>query len=104
MGGGFQHHSCKHAGEHWLWEKGGLMSQKEEHWLWEKRELMSQKEDERQADFWVRGQPGLQSEFQDSQGYKENPSPVSRKKPNPKNKTKQKKNKQKKPPKLISLF
>jgi hypothetical protein len=25
----------------------------------------------RQADFWVRGQPGLQSEFQDSQGYTE---------------------------------
>jgi hypothetical protein len=28
---------------------------------------------QRQADFWVRGQPGLQSEFQDSQGYTENP-------------------------------
>jgi hypothetical protein len=27
----------------------------------------------RQADFWVRGQPGLQSEFQDSQGYTEKP-------------------------------
>jgi hypothetical protein len=27
---------------------------------------------QRQADFlWVRGQPGLQSKFQDSQGYKE---------------------------------
>jgi hypothetical protein len=25
-------------------------------------------------DFWVRGQPGLQSEFQDSQGYTEKPS------------------------------
>jgi hypothetical protein len=24
---------------------------------------------QRQADFWVQGQPGLQSEFQDSQGY-----------------------------------
>jgi hypothetical protein len=24
-------------------------------------------------DFWVRGQPGLQSEFQDSQGYTEKP-------------------------------
>ena len=24
---------------------------------------------QRQADFWVRGQPGLQSEYQDSQGY-----------------------------------
>jgi hypothetical protein len=27
----------------------------------------------RQADFWVRSQPGLQSEFQDSQGYTEKP-------------------------------
>ena len=26
---------------------------------------------QRQADFWVRGQPGLQREFQDSQGYTE---------------------------------
>jgi hypothetical protein len=28
---------------------------------------------QRQVDFWVRGQPGLQSEFQDSQGYIEKP-------------------------------
>jgi hypothetical protein len=28
---------------------------------------------QRQADFWVRGQPVLQSEFQDSQGYTEKP-------------------------------
>jgi hypothetical protein len=28
---------------------------------------------QRQADFWVRGQPGLRSEFQDSQGYTEKP-------------------------------
>jgi hypothetical protein len=27
----------------------------------------------RQADFWVQGQPALQSEFQDSQGYTEKP-------------------------------
>ena len=26
-----------------------------------------------QVDFWVRGQPGLQSEFPDSQGYTEKP-------------------------------
>jgi hypothetical protein len=26
---------------------------------------------QRQADFWFRGQPGLQSEFLDSQGYTE---------------------------------
>jgi hypothetical protein len=30
-------------------------------------------EAERQADFWVRGQPGLQSEFQDSQRNTEKP-------------------------------
>ena len=29
---------------------------------------------QRQADFWVRGQPGLQTEFQDSQSYTEKPS------------------------------
>jgi hypothetical protein len=28
---------------------------------------------QRQEDFWVQGQPGLQSEFQDSQGYTEIP-------------------------------
>ena len=28
---------------------------------------------QRQADFWVPGQPGLQSDFQDSQGYTEKP-------------------------------
>jgi hypothetical protein len=40
---------------------------------------------QRQADFWVRGLPDLQSEFQDSQGYTE--------KPCLKNKTKQNKTK-----------
>jgi hypothetical protein len=29
---------------------------------------------QRQADFWVRDQPGLQSEFQDSQVYTKKPS------------------------------
>jgi hypothetical protein len=28
---------------------------------------------QRQVDFWVQGQSGLQSEFQDSQGYTEKP-------------------------------
>jgi hypothetical protein len=41
---------------------------------------------QRQVDFWVWGQPGLQSEFQDSQGYTEKPC---LEKPN-QNKTKQK--------------
>jgi hypothetical protein len=43
---------------------------------------------QRQVDFWVQGQPGLQSEFQDSQGYAE--------KPCLKNKTKQNKQTKKK--------
>jgi hypothetical protein len=30
-------------------------------------------EGQRQVDFWVWGQPGLQSEFQESQGYTERP-------------------------------
>jgi hypothetical protein len=41
------------------------------------------------GDFGVRGQPGLQSEFQDSQGYIENP--VSQNKQTNKQTTKQKK-------------
>jgi hypothetical protein len=48
-----------------------------------------------QADFWVRGQPGLQSEFQDSQGYTEKPCLEKTKKnkqTNKQNKTKQNKN------------
>jgi hypothetical protein len=35
---------------------------------------------QRQVDFWVRGQPGLQSEFQDSQGYRETLSRKTKKK------------------------
>jgi hypothetical protein len=60
---------------------------------------------QRQADFWVRGQPCLQSEFQDSQDYTEKPclkkptNQPNQTKPNqtkPKqNKTKQNKTKQK---------
>ena len=39
---------------------------------------------QRQADFWVQGQTGLQSKFQDSQGYAAKPRVI-------KNKTKQNK-------------
>jgi hypothetical protein len=46
---------------------------------------------QRQEDFWVRGQPGLQSEFQDSQGYTE--KPWLEKNKTKQNKTKQNKNK-----------
>jgi hypothetical protein len=33
--------------------------------------LGRQRQRQRQAVFWVRGQPGLQCEFQDSQDYRE---------------------------------
>ena len=36
---------------------------------------------QRQADFWVQSQPGVQSEFQDSQGYTEKPCHQKTKKP-----------------------
>jgi hypothetical protein len=35
---------------------------------------------QRQVDFWVQGQPGQQSEFQDSQGYTEKPCLKKKKK------------------------
>jgi hypothetical protein len=50
---------------------------------------------QRQVDFWVRSQPGLQSEFQDIQGYTEKACLENEKQ----NKTKQTKNKQTKTPK-----
>jgi hypothetical protein len=46
--------------------------------------LISALRRQRQADFWVQGQPGLQSEFQDSPGYTEKPclkKPKKQKKP-----------------------
>jgi hypothetical protein len=47
-------------------------------------------ERQRQADFWVQGQPGLQSELQDSQDYTEKPCLEIHRPPKktPKNKTK----------------
>jgi hypothetical protein len=48
---------------------------------------------QRQADFWVRGQPGLQSEFQDSQGYTEKPCLKKKKKKRKKKERKRKENK-----------
>jgi hypothetical protein len=36
---------------------------------WWRMPLISTLGRQRQVDFWVRGQPGLQSEFQDSQSY-----------------------------------
>jgi hypothetical protein len=54
---------------------------------------------QRQVDFWVRGQPGLQSEFKDSQGYIEKPclekkQKQNKNKKNQQNKTKTQQNKQ----------
>jgi hypothetical protein len=48
---------------------------------------------QRQADFWVWDQPGLQSEFQDSQDYTEKPC-LEKQKKTKQNKTKTKTNKQ----------
>jgi hypothetical protein len=44
-----------------------------ESWAWWCKLLIPALGRQRQADFRVRGQPGLQSEFQDSQGYTEKP-------------------------------
>jgi hypothetical protein len=44
---------------------------------------------QRQADFWIRGQPDLQSEFQDSQGYAEKPCLQNKTKQNTKKTNKQ---------------
>jgi hypothetical protein len=46
------------------------------------------------VDFWVRGQPGLQSEFQDSQGYTEKPWLKKKKKKKKKSRKEKKKKSQ----------
>jgi hypothetical protein len=55
---------------------------------------------QRQADLWVRGQPGLHSEFQDSQGYTEKPCLKKNKKQTNKQK---KKGKERKKMQSVSL-
>jgi hypothetical protein len=57
-------------------------------WAWWRTPLVPALGRQGQADFWVRGQPGLQSEFQDSQGNTEKPC---LEKPKPKKKKKKKK-------------
>ena len=42
-------------------------------WAWWRTPLIPAIGRQRQADFGVRGQPGLHGEFQDSQGYTEKP-------------------------------
>jgi hypothetical protein len=55
---------------------------------------------QRQADLWDRGQPGLQSEFQDSQGYTEKPCLEKTKTTTIKTKNKKKRNK----PYLVMVY
>jgi hypothetical protein len=49
-------------------------------WVWWRMPLIPALGRQRQADFWVWGQPGLQSEFQDSQDYTEKPCLENQKK------------------------
>ena len=51
---------------------------------------------QRQVDIWVRGQPGLQSEFQDSQCYKEKPCLKNQKKKKKKKKKEEEEEEKKK--------
>ena len=95
------------------WSYGGTLGWELSPWLsaielsqpaWQRwcMPLIPALERQRQADFWLRGQPGLQSELQDSQGYIENPC-LRKKNQNTKkkhpNKQTKRKNKQTKPPK-----
>jgi hypothetical protein len=57
-------------------------------WIWWCTPLIPALGRQRQADFWVRGQPGLQSEFQNSQGYTEKPCLFKKKKKKNPNKQK----------------
>jgi hypothetical protein len=59
---------------------GSWIKTKHYHWAWWRRPLIPALGRKRQVDFWVRGQPGLQSEFQDSQGYTEKPCLENKKK------------------------
>jgi hypothetical protein len=62
--------------------------------VWWRKPLIPALGRQRQANFWVRGQPGLQSEFQDSQDYTEKPCLEKQ----TKTKTNQNKQTNKKPP------
>jgi hypothetical protein len=55
----------------WEIETGGSEIQGRR--AWQRTPLIPALKRQRQMDFRVRGQPGLQSEFQDSQGYTEKP-------------------------------
>jgi hypothetical protein len=53
--------------------KQGLHKKFQDSWVWWRTPLIPALGRQRNADVWVPGQPGLQSEFQDSQGYTEKP-------------------------------
>jgi hypothetical protein len=59
-------------------------------WTWWHTPLILALGRQKQANFCVRGQPGLQSEFQDSQGYIEKPCFEKTKQNKNKNKNKHK--------------
>jgi hypothetical protein len=61
----------------WNW---GFKKKKKKSWAWWRTPLIPALGRQRQADFWVRGQPGLQSKLQDSQGYTEKPCLKKKKK------------------------
>jgi hypothetical protein len=50
-----------------------LSSLKKKIYSWAGSTELGMAPSQKHMDFWVRGQPGLQSEFQDSQGYMEKP-------------------------------
>jgi hypothetical protein len=64
-------------------------------WAWGRTPLIPALGKQRQPLFWVQGQPSLQSEFQDSQGYTEKPCLEKQKTKKQKQKQKQKQNKTK---------
>jgi hypothetical protein len=65
----------------WMFNPEFLCSLKVEmNRAWWRTPLIPALERQRQVDFWVRSQPGLQSKFQDSQGYTEKPCLEKKKK------------------------
>jgi hypothetical protein len=59
---------------------------------------------QRQAHFWVRGKPGLQSEFQDSQSYKEKPCLRRKKKRKEKRREEKRREEKRREEKRLSLI
>jgi hypothetical protein len=76
------------------WHQQERLFKKESHARqWWRTPLIPALGRQRQEDFWVQGQPGLQSEFQDIQGYTEKPCLKTNKQANKKKKKKEKKRK-----------